>query len=272
MCLRVVIVKILTMKKIKFIYSFLVFIFISCGSNDENNSNEISESLATRMFLNAIVGSAGSIDFNSSASSSLSFTLVFPIKVTYSNGVKVTINSISGLKEAVYNENSAMHISHIDFPFSVILSTNNDELIISNERDFESLLFSIESVATVNDFFTSTNCFEFIYPLSIIDNNEEVVTIPSTQFLENLLNSMTENDYWLDFVYPFQIEYSGEVKTIEDVYDFYSHVDCNPNGWYCTFDFQPTCVQTSSGVIIQFDNPCWAIQAGYSEDNFLICN
>ncbi|HRE76806.1 MAG TPA: hypothetical protein PLL09_03175 [Flavobacterium sp.] len=259
------------MKKIKFICLSLAFIFLSCNDNDENKSNEMVRSRATRMFLNTVVGSAGTLDFNSGASTSLGFTLVFPIEVAYSSGAKVTINSVNGLKEAVYNENSALHISTIIFPFSVLMSTNNDELIVSNESDFESLLFSVDSVATVDEFFSSTNCFEFVYPLSVIDNNGGTVTITNTQILQNLLTSMSENDFWIDFIYPFQIEYSGEVVTIENVYDFYSNVDCNPNGWYCTFDFQPTCVETSSSII-QFDNPCWALQAGYSEEDFVTCD
>ena len=141
-CLNVIIIKILTMKKIKFICLSLIFILFSCNSNDENNSNEAAQSLATRIYLNTVVGTAGSIDLNSNASPSLGFTLVFPIKVTYSSGARVTINSIEGLKEAIYNESSTMYIRNIVFPFSVALSSNNDELIVSDESDFQSLLFS----------------------------------------------------------------------------------------------------------------------------------
>lgn len=243
---------------------------MSCSNNEENSSNENPQSLATRLYLNAIIGSAGTLDLNTDVTT-IGFTPVFPIKVTYSDGVKITINSMNGLKDAVYNENSAFHINNFVFPFSVRLSSNNNELIISDESEFQSLLFSLDSITTVDEYFTSSNCFEFVLPLSVIGNDGETISISNSQVLQNLLNSMSENEYWIDFVYPFQIGYGGEVITIEDVYDFYSNVDCNPNGWDCNFDFNPTCVQTSSGII-QFDNPCWAIQAGYSEDDFVSCN
>lgn len=258
------------MKKIKFMLLSFILVLISCNNNDENNSNDVQQSLATRIYLNAVISSGSAINSDSSSSTTVGFTPVFPIDVNYSNGSKIVINSMEGLKEAIYNENSSLHISNIAFPFSVQLSSNNDESIINNESEFQSLLFSIDSIATIDEYFTTNNCFEFIFPLSVIDDEGNTVAIPNLQVLQSLISSMTENDYWTDFVYPFQVQYSGSVTTVQDIWDFYNIVDCNPNGWYCTFDFNPTCVQTQNGVI-QFDNPCWAIQAGYSEADFISC-
>lgn len=259
------------MKKIKFIYLSLIFIFISCSNNDENKSNEVAQSLATRVYLNAMKGSVGSLEFNSSSPNTLGCTPIFPFQVIYSNGSKVAINSMEDLKEAVYNENSSIHISSFIFPFSVSLSSNSDILIINNENDFQSLLFTIDSIITLEDYLSSTNCFEFVYPLSIVNNEGETTTIANQGSLAAILNAVSTNEYWVDFVYPFQIAYNGELVQIQNVWDFYNYVDCNPDGSYCTFDFNPTCVQTQNGVI-QFDNPCWAIQAGHSEDDFVNCN
>lgn len=262
------------MKKIKFIFLSLVFIFMSCSNNDDNTNNDntsgdVVQSLATRAYLNSVMGSAGTLSISSGSSANLSFTTVFPIEVTYSNGTTITINSMEGLKEAVYNETSALHISNIVFPFSVT-NSDNDVVIINNEDEFESVLFSIDSITTIDEFFDSITCFEFIFPLSVIDNDGQTITISDSESLQNMLSTISESGYWMDFVYPFQIEYSGEVVTIQDVWEFYSYVDCNPDGWYCTFDYNPTCVETPNGVL-QFDNPCWAIQAGYSESDFVSC-
>ncbi|HRE76804.1 MAG TPA: hypothetical protein PLL09_03165 [Flavobacterium sp.] len=193
------------MKKIKFICLSLAFIFISCSNNDENKSNEVAQSLATRMYLNTIIGSAGSLQFNSSIPTAIGFTPAFPIEVTYSDGSEFTVNSMEDLKEAVYSENSFLYIYTINFPFSVSLHSTNDVLIISNESDFQSLLFSIDSITTVDEFFTSSNCFEFIYPLSVVNNGGETITILNLGSLDAILNSISTNEYWVDFVYPFQI-------------------------------------------------------------------
>ncbi len=270
MCLRVIILKFLTMKKIKFIFLSFILVLVSCNSNDENNSNDAQQSLATRIFLNAVIGSGSTVNANSSSNTTLGFIPVFPLDVNYSNGSRIGINSMEGLKEAIYNENSSLHISNIVFPFSVQFTSTNEELVINDESQFQSLLFSIDSITTIDEFFTANNCFEFIFPLAVKDNDGNTVTISNLQALQNLLSSMSENDYWTDFVYPFQVQYGGSVTTVQDIWDFYNVVDCNPDGWYCTFDFNPTCVQTQNGVV-QFDNPCWAIQAGYSEADFISC-
>lgn len=259
------------MKKINFILLALIFICNSCEDNDEINNLESSKSIATRMYLNALVGSLGSINVNSNASNSLGFSLVFPVKVTYSNGAVVTINSINGLKEAIYSETATMHIQNIHFPFSLLTYPNNNHTIIASEHEFLSVLIGVNSVLTVNEYFSSSNCFEFIFPLSVINNNGEMIAIPNVNSLQNLLNAMPENEFWVDFIYPFQIKYNNATTRINNAYDFYSNVDCIPSSWFCNLDFNPTCIQTFNGII-QFDNPCWAIKAGYSENDFVTCD
>ena len=83
---------------------------------------------------------------------------------------------------------------------------------------------------------------------------------------------MSENEYWVDFVYPFQINYGGNNITIETIWDFYNYLDCSPqNSCICNLDINPVCVQTPNGIL-QFDNACWAQCAGYTQNEFVSCN
>lgn len=260
------------MKTIKFLCISFFFVLFSCNSNDENFSEDVTKSRASRIYLNAVKESMHSSNLNSNSTSSFCFTPVFPIEVMYSNGRKVSMNSIEGLKDALRSESKALHINRIIYPFQVQSDLNLEVFEINNELQFEALLFSCESINSIDHYFSSLTCFEFIFPLSVKKNNGDVLFFPNYESMQAELNSLTQNDYWVDFIYPFKIKYGDSEALIQDIWDFYDYVDCTPEfGCICTLEYNPVCVQTSNGIL-HFDNSCWAVCAGYSSDDFIDCN
>ncbi|WP_353779370.1 hypothetical protein [Winogradskyella sp. 3972H.M.0a.05] len=119
-------------------------------------------------------------------------------------------------------------------------------------------------------------CFTFNFPLTIITDDGETITVDSEEELGTVLYDV----YYFDFVYPFTVTTDdNEVVTInseedwldvlEDCYDDYN------NGCECYEDFNPVCVevQTGSGQveIIVFPNACYAECEGFTPNDFVEC-
>lgn len=245
---------------------------LSCNSNDDNLTGNFAKSRASRIYLNAVKNSMNASNLNSSSNSSLCFLPFFPIEVAYSNGSKKKINSLDELKDALIGETKALHINKILFPFKVKSFSNNQIVNIVDEKQFESMLFNCEETKAINYYFANTNCFEFIYPISVKRSNEDILFFPNIQSMQAELNALSNGDYWVDFVYPFKIKFGDSEALIQDIWDFYNYVNCAPEyGCICTLNYNPVCVQTSNGIL-KFDNSCWAECAGFSPEDFVNCN
>ncbi|MEH6535561.1 MAG: hypothetical protein V7719_04155 [Psychroserpens sp.] len=126
-----------------------------------------------------------------------------------------------------------------------------------------------------------TECFTFNFPLTIITDNNETITVNSQEELDNSLY----NAYYFDFVYPFDVTLTdddddeNEVVTINNVEEFedlledcfdYDDDDCD-----CENVAGPAvCVQieTGSGIeIITLLNACVAECLGYDSEDFVNC-
>ncbi|OUS02510.1 hypothetical protein A9Q86_03115 [Flavobacteriales bacterium 33_180_T64] len=121
-------------------------------------------------------------------------------------------------------------------------------------------------------------CFEFNFPLTIITDNNETITVNSQEELDNALY----NSYYFDFVYPFDVtlEEDDEVVTIEtsedfeDIYDDcydYEVPECD-----CEDEvFDPVCVEAETPIggiqILTFNNACLAECEGFDESDFIDC-
>lgn len=120
-------------------------------------------------------------------------------------------------------------------------------------------------------------CFTFNFPLTIITDDGETITVNSQTELDTALY----NSYYFDFVYPFSVtDDEGEVEVIEDeedfidlledCYDEYDDDDCE-----CYEVFDPVCVEveTASGQveIYTFPNDCYALCEGFDESDFIDC-
>lgn len=120
-------------------------------------------------------------------------------------------------------------------------------------------------------------CFTFNFPLTIITDDGETITVNSQAELDTALY----NNYYFDFVYPFSVtDDEGEVEVIEDELDFIDVLeDCydeyDDNDCDCTDEFAPVCVETVTAngfaEIFVFPNACIAICEGFSEADFIDC-
>ena len=119
-------------------------------------------------------------------------------------------------------------------------------------------------------------CFTFNFPLTIITDDGETITVNSQSELDTALY----NSYYFDFVYPFSVtDDEGEVYIIEDELDFIEVLeDCYDeyvDDCECTDEFIPVCVEvsTASGFseIFVFPNACIALCEGFTEADFVDC-
>ena len=121
-------------------------------------------------------------------------------------------------------------------------------------------------------------CFTFIFPLSIITDDGETITVNSEEELDISLY----NAYYFDFVYPFSImmnDATGVIITINNEQEFYEVLDNCYDYWNddcnCTDEIDEVCVEiiTATGQIITytFPNACWAECEGFSAEDFVEC-
>lgn len=117
------------------------------------------------------------------------------------------------------------------------------------------------------------DCFTFNFPITIITDDGQTITVNSQEELDNALY----NAYYFDFVYSFDVTINDETLTIGNEEAFIALIeDCYNNGSCpCPADVDPVCVevQTGSGTeIIDFLNACEAECAGFTQEDFVDCN
>ncbi|WP_033956344.1 hypothetical protein [Psychroserpens jangbogonensis] len=121
-------------------------------------------------------------------------------------------------------------------------------------------------------------CFEFVYPITILTDDNQTITINSQEELDSALY----NVYYFDFVYPFEVTTEeGDVEFIEDFEDFEDLLeDCfydgNDDDCECEDEeFDPVCVEVENpnGVIeiFTFPNECIAECEGFDSEDFIDC-
>ncbi len=121
------------------------------------------------------------------------------------------------------------------------------------------------------------DCFGLIYPFSIINDNRETVEINDYYEFSIALYS----NYNLEFVYPLNIEMENDGQTItltinndEELNNIIMQCDDsgnNGNDCDCDDTIAPVCVN-DNGQTIEFNNPCLAFCAGYTQADFVECN
>jgi hypothetical protein len=122
-----------------------------------------------------------------------------------------------------------------------------------------------------------TDCFTFNFPLTIITDNGDTITVGSQEELDTVLY----NVYYFDFVYSFDVTLEdGTVLTIGNEEALIALLeDCfggNDGGNDCGCDevFDPVCVQYEEGgevIVVVFANACLAECEGFTPNNFVDC-
>ncbi|WP_152611339.1 hypothetical protein [Psychroserpens mesophilus] len=127
----------------------------------------------------------------------------------------------------------------------------------------------------VNDYNNpgGNNCFEFVFPLTIVTNENVTITVNSQAELDNALY----NAYYFDFVYSFDVVVNDELLTIGNEEAFIALLEyCDSNGGCpCPGVVEPVCVEVESPSgnieIITFLNACEAECEGFTEADFVDC-
>ena len=94
----------------------------------------------------------------------------------------------------------------IQYPFSVIMS-NNQQKLITNENEFDSLIqdcgYFTLAFSEIKDAYI--NCFDFNYPISVIINETQYDFNDESDAV-NLVDTFNQEVKSFNFVYPFSIK------------------------------------------------------------------
>lgn len=122
-----------------------------------------------------------------------------------------------------------------------------------------------------------TECFDFNFPLTIVTDDGETITVNSQEELDTVLYDA----YYFDFVYPFSVTLDDDddtVVTINNEEEFYNvlvgcYDDIDDDAYCdCTYEYDPVCVEVEwSDYPIEFPNACIAECEGFSTDDFVDC-
>lgn len=260
------------MKKFKFLVAFVAILSLtinSCSDNNPVNEQETAEkSISLRATLNQIK-KANNIAGRTTEDQAMCFDFVYPITLSYNNGTQVVVTSFNGLLDLLTQENENLYLEGIVFPFQV--QQEGETLTINNEDDFNILIDNC-GYNTISDDFYIFDCYDIVYPFSLITENNQTIVINNQQEFYNAITD--ENNYVVDFVYPISLIGNGQTIVVNNLYELGSILsECDSQGCVCPADYNPVCVNDPINfVTITFSNACQAECAGYTSADFVDCN
>lgn len=272
------------MKTVKILLLLLIssLIFISCdNSNAIDTDINSQQSIALRTMLNEMKltnNIAGKSVARDSTSNSSCFEIVFPVTFTYNNNTEITIANLTELIDVLTNETSTLYIEGIVFPFEVIENNSQNSTItttINNETEFMNLVQNC-GYSTLNDHLLTPLCFDFVFPIEFSDNtltaNSTVVN--NLHDLHNflILQSTNPNDYLQQMVFPISVISNNQTVVVNNLYELYQMINSCDNPCVCTQEYAPVCVQVRTDSIATYPNLCYAICAGYTQNDIVSCN
>jgi hypothetical protein len=219
------------MKKISvqiLIVLFSIVVFIGCSEDKqtEDQTVETAVSQALRIALNRIINNAnpsGRLQFTTTnidaGQINLCFDFVYPITLSYNTGTNVVVNSIDDIVSLLQNETNNAYLNGIAFPFQIVFLENMTIIEIADEQGFEALNFNCNDSYYVDDAFIEFDCFEFQFPISVVNTNNEVFAALDLMSLYNLIENTATGEI-IDFVYPFNILVGEETVVVENMYQF----------------------------------------------------
>jgi len=197
----------------------------------------------------------------------LCFDFVFPITFSYNNGTAITATSLDGLLDILNNESPTLFLEGVVFPFQV--QYGGAVHTINNEAELFSLIIQC-GLPTFNDDLQHSYCFDIVFPINVASAGQ-VITIGSQQELDTYLSN--PNNTEANIIFPISIIDDNQTRVLNNVYEFYDIVNsCGENDCICTLEYAPVCVQTPNNGVIQFGNLCFAICAGYSQNDLVSCD
>lgn len=260
------------MKKVKILVllvTLAVATFYSCTDNNPIENEVVAQkSIAQRTAMNELKKANDIADRNSNATSSnpFCFEFVYPITLSYNTGTTVSVSSLDGLLTILANENPNLYIDGISFPFQV--TTNGAVSTISTEGQYISLLMSC-GYSTINTDLLNSLCFDIVFPITVVNANNENVTITSLEAFSAYVNTPVGGNQ-VQIVYPISVIYNSQTIVIDNLYELYQIIN-NCDDCICYLIYDPVCVQTPTGVV-EFGNSCFAECAGFTVNDFIDCD
>jgi hypothetical protein len=267
------------MKTIKLLFLLVAFstvTFYSCSDSNAIEKETVTQkSIAMRTALNKlkvannISGKSSIKSKNAATTNPFCFEFVYPIVFSYNNGTAITASNFQGLLDILANESPTLYLEGIVFPFHVISSSTGTSTTISSESELVALLQSC-GFTTINNDLLTTACFEIIFPISVTTPNNQTVVIHSLQELTTYMNNPS-NGLETQIVFPISVTQQGQVVVIHNLYELYQMTNNCESTCICTQEYAPVCVQTTNGIV-EFVNLCYAICAGYTQNDIVSCN
>ena len=159
------------------------------------------------------------------------FDLVYPVTLLNSNGDAITIDSEEALLEYIeewYSEN-CNNLDECDFDFELefpitveYYSENNQQtqtLVINSEEELDGYIeeYCYTDGEYEDDFFEN-DCFDLVYPVTLLNSNGDAITIDSEEALLEYIeewysencNNLDECDFDFELEFPITVEYYSE--------------------------------------------------------------
>lgn len=218
------------MKTVK--YLFLIIFIYSCQEQNLEVSEKLTfnDSLSLQMSIQSIkkiknlVIDEDSDNYRISGAipSELCFDFKYPISVQYNDSSTVTVSSFAHFTQLILTETIELHMTGIGFPFTIIMSDDSSEQIISNENQFQNLVencgygtLSFDEIKKVY-----ATCFNFNFPVSVVINGVNY-TFSSEDDAVSLAAAFSQKVVSFNFVYPFSVKYVSN-STDANVPDYYT--------------------------------------------------
>jgi hypothetical protein len=259
------------MKKFKHLVILLLAfstVFQSCTSSDDVADPQKSSAL--RIFLKEMKTAYNITGRTSNDDPEMCFEFVYPLTLSYNDGSTVVVANQDELLSILENETSELYIDGISFPFDILVAGSSVPVTIADEEAFWEAIESCD-MDTYDDSISENDCFTFVYPFSLVTNNNQTVVITSESALLNILEDSNDDNYIVDFVYPFSVLINNETVQINNAYEFEELIeDCNDSNCPCPDVYAPVCVNVG-GETIEFPNACTAECAGFTAADFVDC-
>ncbi len=203
----------------------------SCVSDETIVSNQNlvatnTQSASLMAILNRVSNSSSSSDSDPLPC----FDFVYPITLGFNTSATVIIQNDEALLDVIESQTSNLYIDSVQFPIQVTFENTNTTMTLNNETDLIDLLLECE-YDTIRTIFDSTYgvCFDFIYPVSMLDNAGNHTTINSSSELSQFIDSQGQN-YQPNFVFPIRVLDSTLQQSyiLHSYFDFFYIInDCN---------------------------------------------
>ena len=221
-------------------FLFIIILLISCRTEPLEISEKLEfiESSSLRMSIQSIKKiknlipneNSDKLRISGTVPSELCFDFKYPITVQYNDNSTVSVSSFANFVQLILTETVELHMTGIGFPFTIIMSDDSSEQIISNENQFETLIencgyatLSFDQIKAVYG-----TCFNFNYPVSVIINGTSY-TFNSESDAVALAAAFSQKVTSFNFVYPFSIKYLSNVNAnVPNYYTFTTIIsECN---------------------------------------------